>query len=658
MSDINSIWQRLIHAYGNTKVLLTKKLKEITSLDSMAKSRDPSKIMSFITQLINIIKDLVNLAETHGIENNLYYGDSLNNIYALLSDARSTRWFSSICDQDLDEKQKWNQLISFLEKEAKVQQQRALVNPQEEKASKKPPPRRGGHYTPSSNSPSGSSHPKCYFCDGKCQEPHIPTRGPGGSMVIQYFACKNFTDKSPGERFSTLWKKGLCHQCLLPGAKRQDSKHKNGQCQRDFTCKHPSHQQYPIKHHVLVCEDHKATKENEDLLNDFKARFINRNHSLQTFTRDINLSFFAANGNSNNDVVGLYLLQDIVVNNQTFTVFYDNGCSDFVIRKAAVDRLGSYATKLCDGQFNISGIGGATTSSKHGIYTVNLPMANGQLATMTGMCLDKLTQTFPTYQLGKAESTIRKAFHGPNQSYLPRVPKSVGGDVDIMIGIEYLQFHPQIVFKMASGLYIFESVFYGADGTLGIIGGPHQSFAEAHQKHYGQFNTTSPQVSTHLSYQAQPLLAFQDVSCFHNNPVRNFESSENVGSEILYRCITCRECKKCKNHGQIENISIKEEVEQNLIKNSITIDLESKVITAKLPFISEPSVKLSPNKEKALKIYYQQLRKLNKPENQTDKNDIIISERKMQELGYVDFVENLPESVQQSLSTQFQHFIP
>ena len=174
-------------------------------------------------------------------------------------------------------------------------------------------------------------------------------------MVIQYFACKDFTDKTPAERLSTLWKKGLCHQCLLPGARRQDSKHKNGQCQHDFICKHPSHQQYTVKHHVLVCDEHKASQENEELLNKFKSRFINRNPSLQSFSRDIQLSFFTANGAEQPSVVGIYLLQQITVNNQTFTVFFDNGCSDFVIRKDAVERLGRHATKVGDGSFQISG---------------------------------------------------------------------------------------------------------------------------------------------------------------------------------------------------------------------------------------------------------------------------------------------------------------
>ena len=105
-------------------------------------------------------------------------------------------------------------------------------------------------------------------------------------------------------------------------------------------------------------------------------------------------------------------------------------------------------------------------------------------------------------------------------------------------------------------------------------------------------------------------------------------------------------------------LSIKEEVEQSLIKNSIRLDLKTNIITAKLPFMNDPQTKLAPNKDKALKIYFQQLRKLNKDENFTDKEDIINSEHKLHELGYVQYVEDLPEVTQQMLKRQFQHFIP
>ena len=112
---------------------------------------------------------------------------------------------------------------------------------------------------------------------------------------------------------------------------------------------------------------------------------------------------------------------------------------------------------------------------------------------------------------------------------------------------------------------------------------------------------------------------------FPASKIKRFESTESAGSEITYRCVSCRSCKNCKNSTHQREISIKEEVEQNVIDNSINIDLNTQTITATLPFIDQPT-KLSPNKDIASKIYYQQLKKLNRPENDQDKQDIIDSE--------------------------------
>lgn len=81
---------------------------------------------------------------------------------------------------------------------------------------------------------------------------------------------------SPAERFSVLRSKGLCFQCLLPGAKMNRGKHKEGHCQRDFIYKHPSHDKYPRKKHIFVCEEHKDNEENQDVLNIYKTRCILR----------------------------------------------------------------------------------------------------------------------------------------------------------------------------------------------------------------------------------------------------------------------------------------------------------------------------------------------------------------------------------------------
>ena len=124
-----------------------------------------------------------------------------------------------------------------------------------------------------------------------------------------------------------------------------------------------------------------------------------------------------------------------------------------------------------------------------------------------------------------------------------------------------------------------------------------------------------------------------------NMLVRNFkmfEEVENAGSEISFRCNNCRNCKACKEHAQADMMSVKEEVEQDVINKSVTVDTDRRITTALLPLMFNPLHKLAPNKDKALRIYNKQVKKLNK--NPQDKEDVIQSEAKLQNLGHVEFV--------------------
>ena len=56
--------------------------------------------------------------------------------------------------------------------------------------------------------------------------------------------------------------------------------------------------------------------------------------------------------------------------------------------------------------------------------------------------------------------------------------------------------------------------------------------------------------------------------------LENFEIVESAGTEVSYRCVKCRGCPDCKNSGNIECISIQEEVEQAVIDKSVSVNLE------------------------------------------------------------------------------------
>ena len=60
-----------------------------------------------------------------------------------------------------------------------------------------------------------------------------------------------------------------------------------------------------------------------------------------------------------------------------------------------------------------------------------------------------------------------------------------------------------------------------------------------------------------------------------------------------------------------------------------------------------------------MKVYHQQLRKLNQPANVTDKEDVIKSENKLQQMGFVEYNKNLPQDVQMMLQQNpIQYYIP
>ena len=117
---------------------------------------------------------------------------------------------------------------------------------------------------------------KCSICDKVAD---VPTNGPNNSKLIQYFVCQDFAMMTPKDRFTLVKNKGLCIQCLYPVARQDQGKHKEGKCQREVICQHPSHQRYPVKKHVLICKEHKNSQDNQALLESI-AQNVSLGHQI------------------------------------------------------------------------------------------------------------------------------------------------------------------------------------------------------------------------------------------------------------------------------------------------------------------------------------------------------------------------------------------
>ena len=122
--------------------------------------------------------------------------------------------------------------------------------------------------------------------------------------------------------------------------------------------------------------------------------------------------------------------------------------------------------------------------------------------------------------------------------------------------------------------------------------------------------------------------------------VKLFDAIEDAGTEISYRCIDCRNCQNCKKSARIDAISIQEEIEQDIIEKGVSVDLTVAASTSTLPFIMDPDTRLTPNDKMARSIYNGQIRALaNNPE---DRDVVLKTERSWHDLGFVEYLDNLP----------------
>ena len=301
---------------------------------------------------------------------------------------------------------------------------------------------------------------------------------------------------SPNERFEELKRKKFCFLCLAPGLK---AKH-GGICFDKFKCPNDSHKRYKTGLHVLICDQNKDNKENLDLLELYKAKYItgsgNVGNLYPDFSKNIGISFHVGVHHGSCEILdetegcgeselAIFMIQNITIGNQNFNIFFDSGCGDSVCKKKAVDFLieQNRAKHNVTGPLVLSGVGGQKSICEYGKYQVTLPLYNGKNANLSGICLDSITSVFPKHPLKEIEGDIKNVYFksGGNVDNLPRLPSHVGGNTDLLIGVQYLKYYPQKIIELPNGLSIYKSQFVNSDGSRGVVAGPHRIFSLIHE---------------------------------------------------------------------------------------------------------------------------------------------------------------------------------
>ena len=162
--------------------------------------------------------------------------------------------------------------------------------------------------------------------------------------------------------------------------------------------------------------------------------------------------------------------------NKPVQVFFDKGCSDCVVREGipGVEWKGIITKK---GPFGIGGVGGLSSLTKDE-WMVLVPRADGKMQAVRCHSMNQVTCNFPMYDLSSAVKAVKEDAPGNKMLQSCRLPSTIGGEVDCLLGIKYSFIQPEPVHTLVeSGLSIYSSKLMSHDGvTNAMIGGSHESF--------------------------------------------------------------------------------------------------------------------------------------------------------------------------------------
>ena len=91
--------------------------------------------------------------------------------------------------------------------------------------------------------------------------------------------------------------------------------------------------------------------------------------------------------------------------------------------------------------------------------------------------MDRITDTLPFVNIQKAEAEVKG--DQPENPILQKLQcqPTIGGDVDVLMGMLYSSIHPEAIHSLPNGLTIYKMRITPHDSKFdSVIGGPHETF--------------------------------------------------------------------------------------------------------------------------------------------------------------------------------------
>jgi len=739
MSTEDKIFAHLMEQYGNPLLLLNSREKEIAEWEKCEGTS--VHVRDWLLRAKTRVQSIVDLCKEHNIEDYLHTSKITPTIRSKFT-PKMEEDFQEHMRKRIDSQGVFprqaimDELVKFIDNKIRVATNNVNLEMVDEttatlrkeggtKSKDEHQPKRGGQskqaHAAQQSRQDGSSAKKSGPGKQKTQGPK--SAGQDGTKVNpklcvtcglehpSMFYCSEFIAAAVDDRFEMVKEQQSCSRCLTMGIKFTQRKNewwpKHEQyCRTKFACNEGKCVNRPKDKqcHITICSYH--SKDNKAREEDFK-KSLDPNHmpSGQTPAGVTFLTMIAphmllagkkaAEAGITIDSDGfevmpdvnlpaIFMLQNIPAPldpSKSLLCFYDSGASGAGLSDRAFNLLET--TTVRNGPTVLNVAGGRSITLPHGEeqFQLEVDTATPTKATLTGLRMPHITVPFPVYELAEAWGDVQAMMLKQKRKVsLPDIDEKVGGrEVDLLIGIQYLQYFPQPILTLPSGLQVYKALIKSASGRQAVLGGPHESWLRAVRKtqhmtprayftseaqawyvgqnwveiNQGKFSSSITEwemVESDEECSAASLDTDQpDGGCNHCHcdeesveatgiysavrEEKEFWRVENLGTESSYRCISCRNCSKCRNGDTLEAVSFKEEAEQALIEASVELDPVRDVVWAKLPFIEDPVINLRPNRFVAEKVLKTQLEIFKK--NPGMRESALKSHKKLEDKGHV-----------------------
>ena len=389
--------------------------------------------------------------------------------------------------------------------------------------------------------------------------------------------------------------------------------------------------------------------------------------------------------------------------------FIDGGCNCWVA-KQGVPEMELTSVKIRSGPIPC-GVASGITVNAIAEWASLIPLADGGVQAVRGLTMKNVTQDMPEVNMLDLFNAIKKDNKDVKSIQNLKPPKILSGQVDMIIGIKYQSIYPELIHQFPNGLAVYKSKLLPAcPGQLACIGGPVGALENLCHGFGGNSLRYLVQVTQEMARYTPRMEFFPESKSYEVNLVdddipgifelldeqnkkndykekygealddkmacevceekfiysipatvqselKRFMQQEQVGLDSNYKCPKCRSCEDCVKGSGFERISIKQEAEQELIKQSVDVNIEAGRAMAKLPFkVSNPEEYLANNTNIAHKRLQNVCRKYFQDEK--IKKQVLDAFEKLRSRGHIKLYEDLNRDQRTKLESKTGYTIP